>query len=247
MGSGTFNIVGSNEADAGTEDLGLLHPRLQASEFHRSHAVLKRAVGHPLVEVSGDDAGLVLRHAHEKFLAIAVANSGVRQHDDAGLGSISARLPAALGAHHLTVLILLGVLPQVPDVSLLVLGVPIEGLLLQLSVHEDAVQNHDGADPQNALPVVSHDGHVDLGLTILHALEHEAGARPERKERVIHRSYEVVGIKTGRDVRLFGQRGAGEGSRLAGVPAQPRKAGWAGCRSSRARESSARERKQGAS
>src|SRR6185312_3628934 len=131
--------------------------------------------------------------------------------------SISARQPATLGAHHLTVLILLGVLPQVPDVPLLVLRVPVEGLLLQLSVHEDAVQNHGGADPKNALSVMSHDGHVDLGLTILHALEHEASARPERKEWVIHRWYEVVWVKTGRAVELFGQREAGERIRLAGV------------------------------
>src|SRR5215212_823585 len=67
----------------------------------------------------------VLCDALVVLLAVGVADLGISGHDDTRLGSVLPGFPGPLAARDLAVLVLLGVLSEVPDVAFLVLGVPV--------------------------------------------------------------------------------------------------------------------------
>src|SRR3989304_4331068 len=69
---------------------------------------------------------------------------------------VHARLPRAGGRDDLSVLVLLGVLPEVPDVSVGVLGVPVVGVLDDLAVLGHDVVDDPRLDAHDLLGLVRH-------------------------------------------------------------------------------------------
>src|SRR4051812_29681811 len=124
-------------------------------------------------------------------------DDGMCRHDDPGHGTLHARLPRALGAHDLPVFQLLRVLAEIPDIPPGVLGVPVEGLLLQLTVHEHPVEHDSRADTQDVFPVFGHEGDVVLVLPVFLPLVDEPGARDQGEEAVVYPPHEAVGIELG--------------------------------------------------
>ena len=55
------------------------------------------------------------------------------------------------GTHDFAVVVLLGILAEVPDIAFLVLGIPIEGLLLELTIEEDPIENDGHGNAENSL------------------------------------------------------------------------------------------------
>src|SRR4029453_4637555 len=90
----------------------------------------------------------------------------VGRNEDAGLGAVDAALPGAFRRGHLPVLLLLRVLAHVPDVSLVVLGVPVVGVLLDLAATGGDVVHDPGVDPEDLLGCPGH-GDLDALLVAL--------------------------------------------------------------------------------
>jgi hypothetical protein len=82
----------------------------------------------PGASVQVEDTRLVERLARRVvLLPIGFARLWVGRHDDARLRAVDPRFPRVAGLDETTALQLEGVLTHVPDVAVLVLGVPIEG------------------------------------------------------------------------------------------------------------------------
>ena len=113
-----------------------------------------------------DHLAQVLRVAPVVLLAVPVARAGLGRHDDARLRAVYTRLPGALGADDLAVLILLGVLTEVPDCAVVMLGVPVEGVLDDLAVATYGVVNLDARYPEHRPDARGdhHDGGLDAVL-----------------------------------------------------------------------------------
>src|SRR5215211_9183505 len=125
------------------------HALLERSPLIGHEHVVERTVGHRGRSIHLHHLGSVLCHTLRIFLAIRLTHSRISLHGDARLGPLDARLPRPFVAGNLAVLVLRDVFPEVPDVALLVLGVPVVGLLDQLAafghpvVHDDALHTHD--------------------------------------------------------------------------------------------------------
>jgi hypothetical protein len=83
-------------------------------------------------------------------------------HHDPGSSAVDTRLPCALGGD----LIALGVelldgLPEVPDVALKILGVPVVRDLLEATVDVQLVNDHGVRDAEDHLRFLGHREHVD--------------------------------------------------------------------------------------
>src|SRR4029079_9214070 len=124
-------------------------------------------------------------------------------------GAILARLERPRGAHDLAVLELLRVLAEVPDVSVFVLGVPVERLLFELAARKDPVQHRDYLDTEDGLVVAGHFGDHELRLALPETVGQQTAARWQRKERVVHSADEVVRI----EVRQTGRPDGGGAGR----------------------------------
>src|SRR5215208_3149763 len=114
-------------------------------------------------------------------------------HYDPRLGSVDPCLPRALGAHHLAVLVLLGVLPEVPHGAFLVLGEPVVGLFDELAVFPSLVVDHDALHAHYLLGLVS-DGEL---VALLPALVDEGGARLEGEVLIVYLGGELGRVDVG--------------------------------------------------
>src|SRR5215211_5355829 len=111
-------------------------------------------------------------------------------HDDPRLGSVNPCLPRALGAYHLAVFVLLGVLPEVPDVAFVVLGEPVVGLLDELAAFPSPVIDHHALHTHYLFSVVG-DAHL---VALSAALVDEGGTRLQREILIVDSGGELVGI-----------------------------------------------------
>src|SRR4029453_9546454 len=91
------------------------------------------------------------------LLPIGFARPWGGRHDDARLRAVDPRFPRVAGLDETTALQLEGVLTHVPDVAVLVLGVPIEGPFHRGTVLGDRVPNDRRPDAEDHLRPVSHD------------------------------------------------------------------------------------------
>ena len=88
----------------------------------------------------GEHLEMVLGVAPPVLLEAFLADARVGRHQNPGARALHARPPRALAARHLAALVELGgVLAEVPDVALRVLGVPVVRLLLEVAVEPQAV------------------------------------------------------------------------------------------------------------
>src|SRR5215216_4508940 len=102
-------------------------------------------------------------------------------HDYPRLGSVHPCLPRALDAHHLALFVLLGVLPEVPDVAFLVLGEPVVGLLDEIAPFPSSVIDHHALNAHYLLGLV-----VDAHLVALCTpLVEEGGASLEGEVLIV--------------------------------------------------------------
>ena len=98
----------------------------------------------------------------------------------------------------LAVLVLVGVLAEVPDVAVLVLGVPVVRVLGELAVDVHGVAHDGRGDALDHAGLVEH-LHLDpLGLAVLLALVHPPHAGREGQVRVVDHVHEVGRIELGR-------------------------------------------------
>src|ERR687898_1691274 len=134
--------------------------------------MIKRTVWHADRIVQSEHLRHVLGLAFVVLLAVGLPHLGMGLHDDRRLCSVNPFLPGALCAHHLAVLVLLGVLPEVPDTAFLVLGEPVVGLLDELAVFPSLVVDHDALHAHYLLGVGC-DSHL---VALLAALIDEGGA-----------------------------------------------------------------------
>src|SRR5918995_2852279 len=114
-------------------------------------------------------------------------------HDDPGLGSVDPCLPRALGAYHLAVLVLLGVLPEVPHGAFLVLGEPVVGPFDELVAFPFPVIYHDALHTHYLLGLVS-----DAHLAALYVpLVDEGGAWLEGEVLIVYLGGELGRVDLG--------------------------------------------------
>src|SRR3954469_843213 len=147
-----------HDADTLRVDLLLDDVGLDAAEVARLERVLEPAVGNRGECVQADDARAVLGLAPVVLLAIGQADPRVRGEDDSRVGAVDACLPRAFLRLGLSVLVLGRVLAEVPEVALAVLGVPVEGVLLDLAVLAHLVVDDASLDPHDRLGPIR-DGH----------------------------------------------------------------------------------------
>src|SRR5215218_7961686 len=124
---------------------------------------------------------------------VGLTNLRVGLHDDPRLGSINPCLPRALCANYLAVLVLLGVLPEVPHGAFLVLGEPVVGLFDELAVFPSLVVDHDALHAHHLLGVVG-DCHL---VALLAALVDEGGARLEGEVLIVYLGGELGRVDVG--------------------------------------------------
>ena len=142
---------------------------------------------------------------------------------DARLSAVDACFPGACGADDSAVLVLLGVLAQVPEVALLVLRVPVVGVLDDLPVLADDVVHHAGLDAHDVLRLVGHrDDHPLRGAFGVGLAVDPAAAGGHGPVRVVDRAREVVGVQRhvlgpqGKRTSPGGERALGSGCRFRG-------------------------------
>src|SRR5215207_10802026 len=140
----SYDLLFSDEPGAWCEVLVLEDAGLEGRPVLGHQDVLEGAVGSGdgVVEAGGVEAehlAHVLGLATVVLLAVGVANPRVRLHYDPRLCTVDPGLPRTLPGHDLPVFQLLCVLPEVPDVAVRILGVPVEGVFDQLSFEEDPV------------------------------------------------------------------------------------------------------------
>src|SRR5829696_3895321 len=114
-------------------------------------------------------------------------------HDDPRLGSVNPCLPRALCAHHLAVLVLLGVLPEVPDGTFLVLGEPVVGLFDELALFPSPVIYHHALHAHHLLGLV---GNAHL-IALSFPLVEEGGARLEGEVLIVYLGGELGRVDVG--------------------------------------------------
>src|SRR5918995_7096488 len=114
-------------------------------------------------------------------------------HDDPRLGSVDPSLPRALCAHHLAVLVLLGVLTEVPHGAFLVLGEPVVGRFDELVAFPFPVIYHDALHTHYLLGLVG-----DAHLAALYVpLVDEGGARLEGEVLIVYLGGELGRVDVG--------------------------------------------------
>src|SRR5215213_1162521 len=173
--------------------LPLEENRLERRPLLGLHHVIEGTVGHPHRFVQADRFGHVLGLAFVVLLAVGLTHLRMGLHDDPRLGSVDPGLPRALCAHHLAVFVLFGVLPEVPDVALLVLGEPVVGPFDQLAVLPSFVVYHDALYAHHLLGVVG-DGHL---VALCAPVVEEGGTRLEGEVLVVYFGGELGGIDVG--------------------------------------------------
>src|SRR5918993_1239838 len=114
-------------------------------------------------------------------------------HDDPWLGSVHPGFPRTLGTHHLAVVVLLGVLPEVPHGAFLVLGEPVVGLFDELAVFPFLVIDHDALYAHHLLGLGC-DGHLAALCT---PLVEEGGARLDGEVLIVYLGGELGRVDVG--------------------------------------------------
>src|SRR5215470_2529611 len=184
---GAGDVLGMDHADAPGVDLVLDHGGFQGGVILGTDGVGECAIrdGHGLARF--DHVYLVLGLALEVFLVEAVADGRVGFHDDAGLCAAYAGLPGAGGVGELAGLVVEGSggLAEVPDVAVLVLGVPVVGVLVELAVAEHGVVHDHRRDAQDRFGVTGDLGKVAFGSVLGVAVVGGARAGREREVRVV--------------------------------------------------------------
>src|SRR5215204_4116233 len=155
--------------------------------------MIKRSVGHRDRCVQTLHLRHVLGLAFVVLLAVGLPHLGMGLHDDPRLGSINLCLPRALCAHHLAVLVLLGVLPEVPDAAFLVLGEPVVGPFDELALFPSLVVDHDALHAHYLLGLVS-DGEL---VALLASLVEEGGARLHWEVLIVYLGGELGRVDVG--------------------------------------------------
>src|SRR3954462_7091094 len=109
----------------------------------------------------------------------------ISRHEDARLRAVDSGLPAALGARYVSAPVEFGgLLPEVPDVAIDVLGVPVEGVLSDAVVENEGVLDDHRAYAADYSPALRDAKDVSPALAVLGALVDQAGAGLKRKPRV---------------------------------------------------------------
>src|SRR5205085_11769555 len=124
-------------------------------------------------------------------LASRPADLRAREHEDPGLGALATGEPRAASALHMPLPVQLGRgLPEVPDVALRVLAVPVGRPLLEPPGEIETIGDRDARhtlDPPDGV----RDGHdVPRRLPVLDAAVDVGGAGPKREPRVVAASAE---------------------------------------------------------
>src|SRR5215213_3052014 len=173
--------------------LPLEENRLERRPLLGLHHVIEGTVGHPHRFVQAEHSGHVLGLAFVVLLAVGLTHLRMSLHDDPRLGSVNPCLPRALCAHHLAVFVLLGVLPEVPDVAFLVLGEPVVGPFDQLAAFPSPVIDHDALHAHHLL-CLGCDGEL---VALLAPLVDEGGACLEGEVLIVYCGGELGGIDVG--------------------------------------------------
>ena len=189
-----------DDAEAAGIDLPLAHVRLQRRPFlgHEDVRPGPLAGGDRHGAGHGGHLADVFGLALVELLAVGVAGLGGGEHDDPGQRPIDAGLPRSVRRRDLAVLVLGRLLAQVPDVALRVLAVPVERVLDQGAVLEDAVADDRRRDAHDHLRLGEH-----LDLDVLVAVEDERRPDLHREERVIDARHEVGRVDHGGEGRAL--------------------------------------------
>src|SRR5215213_3267876 len=155
--------------------------------------MIKRSVWHCDRGVQTLHLRHVLGLARIVLLAVGLAYLGVGLHYDPRFGSVDTCLPRALCARDLAVFVLLGVLPEVPNVAFVVLGEPVVGLFDELAAFPSPVIDHHALHAHHLLGLVG-DGHL---VALCAPLVHEGGARLHREVFVVDGGGELGGVDVG--------------------------------------------------
>src|SRR5437899_2395271 len=189
-------IGGPDPADI---ELVVDHAGLQRRRLDGQERVARGGGGRADAGGEARDGELVFCLPGAELLAGAVADLGVRRHEDARSRPTHARPPAAFPAHDLAGAVeRRGVLAEVPDVALAVLGVEVGGALRQAALLEQAVADDGRSYARDALCPRRHGHHVDGRAPVLDAAIRQPGAWDEREPRVIDPPPELIGSREGK-------------------------------------------------
>jgi signal transduction histidine kinase len=112
----------------------------------------KRAIGDRHGGREAHDPVLVERLAGPVLLVASGADLGMGRHEDAWLRSLDTRLPASRPADHLARRVVLpGSFAEVPNVALLVLGIPVPGPFDDMALLGKRVSDHGGRHAEDVL------------------------------------------------------------------------------------------------
>src|SRR4051812_2681186 len=179
-----------HRADAAGVELVLERLGLERVEVLREQQALEVPVRHFGLLAAAHHLRAVERVARVVLLAVAAPDSRMREHHDARLGAVAARLPRTRLGHGLAVVVLGRVLAHVPDVALAVLRVVVERVLDQSAVLGRPVVDHahDDAGGDPLRPV--RDGHDDA---LRHSARRRLAVDPARAG--LHRPERVVDVR----------------------------------------------------
>src|SRR5919112_3351958 len=144
--------------------------------------MIEGSVGHRDRVVQALHLRLVFCLAFVVLLAVGLPHLRMGLHNDPRLGSVNTCLPRTLGTHHLAVVVLLGVLPEVPDTAFVVLGEPVVGLFDELAAFPSPIIDHDALHAHH-LPGLVGNAHL---VTLSFALVYEGSARLHWKVFIVY-------------------------------------------------------------
>src|SRR5712691_1411846 len=139
-----------------------------------------------------EDRRHILGVARVVLLAIDVPDARIGFHHDAGLRAFDSGLPRPVAANPLAVDEVRRVLAEVPDVPMLVLRVPVEGLLLTLAPDQYLIEDDGRTDAEDHLRLVRDEDGNPARLSFLGPAEEEGRARSEREVLVVDPADEVA-------------------------------------------------------
>ena len=166
--------------------------RLQGRPLLGEHRVVRRGVRSGRRRVQAEHPEVVCCLPLVELLLRGLADLRVREHEEARLRAVDARLPRSARARDVPVLGELGgVLTEVPDVALLVLAVPLGRALLEVAAQIQAILDHHARDTGDQLGPVRDGEHLARGVAVLRTAVHVRRAGNERVPGVVHARAEV--------------------------------------------------------
>src|SRR5262245_48288371 len=160
--------------------------RFQLRELFRLKTVCEFAKRNRHYFMQAQNDCLVLSEGCREFLKIVIVNIWMGFHDNPRLRSIHACPPRSGGANHPAMLIeFLGVLSEIPDISISILCEIVERILLQHAIHKNSVVDYPTGYSVDDYRSVRNRKLISLLTQFLTTLVNKSNAWWQREKRIV--------------------------------------------------------------